>query len=341
MHGDRIAVRIDGAALPRPAQGTIVEVLERRTKEVVGRLHVEVGRGLPDARQSAHHASRAGAERAARRGRGRPDRDGRTHPAAVAHVGPGRSRLARCSATTARPAWKPTSRSTRTACRSSSRPRSSRRPKPSVPAFRRTRSPVAKTCATSNSSRSTARTRAISTTPSGASARAAAGALIVAIADVAHYVRPGSAARRRSARARHLGVFPEPRAADAARGAVERPVLAEAGRRPPVPLLRAARRRRRPHHALALLRGRDALGRAAHLPRRGRIPREAGREATRRASRACASGCWRCTASTSRSSARAPAAVRSSSTRPNSSSSSTSRARSRRWSSTRATMRTA
>ena len=53
--------------------------------------------------------------------------------------------------------------------------------------------------------------------------------VIVAIADVAHYVRPGSAARRRGARARHVGVFPESRAADAARGTVERPVLAQAG----------------------------------------------------------------------------------------------------------------
>ena len=41
MHGDRIAARIDGPRFRGRAQGSIVEVLERRTREVVGRLHVE------------------------------------------------------------------------------------------------------------------------------------------------------------------------------------------------------------------------------------------------------------------------------------------------------------
>jgi ribonuclease R len=43
MHGDRVAARIDGPRFRGRAQGSIVEVLERRTKEVVGRLHVEAG----------------------------------------------------------------------------------------------------------------------------------------------------------------------------------------------------------------------------------------------------------------------------------------------------------
>jgi ribonuclease R len=43
MHGDRVAVRIDGPRFRGKAQGTIVEVLERRTKEVVGRLQLEAG----------------------------------------------------------------------------------------------------------------------------------------------------------------------------------------------------------------------------------------------------------------------------------------------------------
>jgi ribonuclease R len=43
MHGDRVAVRIEGAQFRGKPQGTIVEVLERRTREVVGRLHVESG----------------------------------------------------------------------------------------------------------------------------------------------------------------------------------------------------------------------------------------------------------------------------------------------------------
>ena len=48
----------------------------------------------------------------------------------------------------------------------------------------------------------------------------------VAIADVAHYVRPGARARPRGAAARQLGLFPRPRRADAARAHLQRPVLA-------------------------------------------------------------------------------------------------------------------
>jgi ribonuclease R len=43
IHGDRVAVRIEGTRFRGRAQGTIVEVLERRTREIVGRLHVEGG----------------------------------------------------------------------------------------------------------------------------------------------------------------------------------------------------------------------------------------------------------------------------------------------------------
>ena len=43
IHGDRVAVRIEGPRFRGKPQGAIVEVLERRTREVVGRLHVESG----------------------------------------------------------------------------------------------------------------------------------------------------------------------------------------------------------------------------------------------------------------------------------------------------------
>jgi len=43
MHGDRVAVRIEGPRFRGKPQGAIVEVLERRTREVVGRLHVDSG----------------------------------------------------------------------------------------------------------------------------------------------------------------------------------------------------------------------------------------------------------------------------------------------------------
>jgi ribonuclease R len=43
MHGDRVAVRISGRDARGRPEGSIVEVLERRTQEVVGRLYDEAG----------------------------------------------------------------------------------------------------------------------------------------------------------------------------------------------------------------------------------------------------------------------------------------------------------
>jgi ribonuclease R len=43
MHGDRVAARVEGPSFRGRPQGAIVEVLERRTREVVGRLHVDSG----------------------------------------------------------------------------------------------------------------------------------------------------------------------------------------------------------------------------------------------------------------------------------------------------------
>ncbi len=43
MHGDRVAVRIEATRFRGKPQGSVVEVLERRTREVVGRLQVEAG----------------------------------------------------------------------------------------------------------------------------------------------------------------------------------------------------------------------------------------------------------------------------------------------------------
>ncbi|NJD30741.1 MAG: ribonuclease R [Gammaproteobacteria bacterium] len=43
IHGDRVAARIEGPRFRGKPQGSIVEVLERRTREVVGRLHIESG----------------------------------------------------------------------------------------------------------------------------------------------------------------------------------------------------------------------------------------------------------------------------------------------------------
>ena len=59
----------------------------------------------------------------------------------------------------------------------------------------------------------------------------AAGGCVVAIADVAPLCAAGRRARPRRPRARQLGLFPRPRRADAAGGAVQRAVLAAAATR--------------------------------------------------------------------------------------------------------------
>ena len=70
---------------------------------------------------------------------------------------------------------------------------------------------------------------------------------------------PRLAARPRGARARNVGLLPRSRRADAARGAVERALLAESARRPVVLGLRDAGVARGRGDALAFLRCRDAL----------------------------------------------------------------------------------
>ena len=70
----------------------------------------------------------------------------------------------------------------------------------------------------------------------------------------------------RRARARHVGLFSAARDPDAARGAVERAVLAQARRRPPVHGLRhGGSTRAGRDHGVRVLPGGDALARAAHL----------------------------------------------------------------------------
>ena len=105
-------------------------------------------------------------------------------------------------------------------------------------------SPAARTgarCRSSPSIRPTPRTTTTRSTPSPDTDPANPGGFIVtvAIADVAHYVRPGSALDREALRPRQLGLFPRPRRADAAGAHLQRSVLAAAGR--------GSRRARRAH----------------------------------------------------------------------------------------------
>ncbi len=88
---------------------------------------------------------------------------------------------------------------------------------------------------------------------------------IVAIADVAWYVRPEQRARPRRLGARQLRLFPRPGRADAAGAAVERPLLAEAGRRAGLPRGPSLDRQQRRFARLALRARADAVRRPPHL----------------------------------------------------------------------------
>jgi ribonuclease R len=89
--------------------------------------------------------------------------------------------------------------------------------------------------------------------------------LVVAIADVSHYVQAGTGARPGCLRTRQLGVFPAPGDPDAAGEDLQRPVLAQPAGGAPVHGLRHGHCRQWRHQALPLLSGGDVFPRAPHL----------------------------------------------------------------------------
>ncbi len=90
--------------------------------------------------------------------------------------------------------------------------------------------------------------------------------LLVAIADVAWYVRPGSALDRAAFERGNSVYFPDRVAADAAAPTLERLVFARSRRGPPVPCRAPVDRCRGPAAAPSLRPRFDALGRPADLP---------------------------------------------------------------------------
>ena len=163
--------------------------------------------------------------------------------------------------------------------------------------------------------------------------------LIVAIADVSHYVRARHAARHRRARPRHLGLLPAPRDPDAAGEAVQRPVLPEPAGGPPVHGVRRGHHRQGRDQGLPVLSRGDALGRAPDLQRGlGRaVEHQGARSPQARRAGAPAAGPVRAVPGA----ARPARAVRSTSTPPRPISSAMRRARSSRSCRVPATMRTA
>ncbi|MCZ8131513.1 MAG: ribonuclease R [Steroidobacteraceae bacterium] len=69
MHGDRAAVRVAGLDARGRKEGSIVEVLERKVKQVAGRFHLETGIGfvVPDNRRIAHRVAVPAKDRGAAR----------------------------------------------------------------------------------------------------------------------------------------------------------------------------------------------------------------------------------------------------------------------------------
>ena len=266
LHGDRATARRIGIDRRGRPEGEIVDVLERANRTIVGRLLRGARHRVRRRREPAHQPGPAGAAGRARRREVRRRRRRRDRRAAVAAARGHRARRRGARAATPIPAWRSRSRCASTICRTSSRP-----PRASRPTSCRRK------CATADRKGRIDLTALPLVTIDGETAKDFDDAvycerngkgfrLIVAIADVSHYVRDGDALDR-DARERGTSVyFPAPRDPDAARGAVERALLAQAGRRPPVHGLRDGHRPREGAIAkLQVLSGRDALARAPHL----------------------------------------------------------------------------
>ena len=217
LHGDRVVARISGVDRRGRPEGKIVEVLERANRRIVGRLHSEHGVlfvAPEDRRISQDFLVPPG------------DAAGGAQPGQVVIAeiiaqpsqarAAGRRAWSRCSATTPIPAWRSRSRCASTSCRTCFRARRSGSAR-ALAGGGDGRGPptAASTCASCRSSPSTARRRRISTTPSTASRSAdtkkqSAGKggfrLVVAIADVSHYVKHGDALDR-DARERGNSVY--------------------------------------------------------------------------------------------------------------------------------------
>ena len=295
LHGDRVVARVSGVDRRGRPEGKIVEVLERAQRRVVGRLRSEHGMlfVVPEDKRISHDFLIPPDETPARAAG--PGRDGRDHRAAVEARAAGRRAWSRCSATTPIPAWRSRSRCASTICRTCSRARSSGCAScfPTSVTDDRPRGPRRPARAAARDDRRRdregLRRRGVLRAAQGEARRGKGGyRLVVAIADVSHYVTHGDALDREALRARQLGVFPAPRDPDAAGAALERAVLAQSAGRAAVRGLRHGDRRPTARSTrYKFYPGGHALARAAHLHRsRRRCSRIAQGEAAQRHARA-------------------------------------------------------
>ena len=279
MHGDRVVARVERIS-DKGAEGRILRILERGSSTIVGRYDMEpsgFGFVVPFDRRMIMDVQIPPEDRGAAEPGDMVLVEITRWPTAAAARWAGSTK---CSATSTSPASTPrssfasTASPTRTArgCgrRGDAPRRRGRRTRPRGP----DRLPAA-----DRPSRSTASTRATSTTRSRST-----GCRTATTARRPHRrcraLRDGGQrARRRSLRARHVGVFPRARRPHVPGGAVDRPLQPESARRPAGPVLPDGHRPARHGRALRTARRRDPQRRADDLHRCQRHP---DRQAIRR-----------------------------------------------------------
>ena len=314
LHGDRATARRSGVDRRGRPEGEIVDVLDARQPRRSSAASTRSAASRSSSPRTGGSTRTCSCRRTSAAARS-PATSSSSRSSSSRRRSARRSRASsRCSAATPIPAWRSRSRCASTICRTSSRSRRASRPascptevdraRPRGP--RRPHALAARHHRRRNGEglrrRRLLRAQGQGLPPDRRDRRRLA-------------LRAGRRrARPRCARARHVGLFPAPRDPDAAGGAVERALLAQAGRRPAVHGVRHGRDRRGPDREVRVLPGGHALARAAHLHAGVELAVGPGERAARRRRRCCRTSPIS-TRSSRRCSARAKRAARSTSTR--------------------------